>query len=111
MVVVAPGRTTNDADVILLAFIDSEAASGGRRASDVSVSALKDLIRRELGAVHVPHRVEIFPLHPRWKKGQVDAEWCRSQYLSGTLTTKRRMPVFLTLSRLSWIFGTGALEE
>lgn len=108
-VVVAPGRLTNEAHVVLLVFVDGEEPTESDDA--ISISALKAHIARELGDIHTPPRVEIFPIYPRWKKGEIDAAWCQSQYLSGALTTRIRIPAFLTLSRLSWIFGKAAAEE
>ena len=67
---------------------------------------VSQLIARELGERHLPERVEIFALHPRFEHGLLRADWCASQYLSGMLGRKARTPLFLTLSRLSWIFAT-----
>jgi hypothetical protein len=96
-VIVLPGRFTNDANVVLLAFTD--------RTEDVAVVEIANTIEREMGSLHVPERIEIYPLRPRFRSGAVDVAWCRSQYLSGSLRRKARMPLFLALSKLAWVFG------
>lgn len=101
---VLPGRWPNDAHVLMLVFVSDHDAISGTLAGEV-----RQLIARELGERHVPERVEIFALHPRHRAhdgDELDAAWCASQYLSGMLGRKARTPMFLTLSRLSWIFAT-----
>lgn len=99
--VLMPGRFTNDGHSILVTFdADPDAAATGAPASD----EILRLIRRDLGAINTPERVDNFALHPRFVDGQLDRDWCTSQYLSGALTRKARAPLFTTLARLSWIF-------
>jgi hypothetical protein len=97
-VVVMPGRWTHAAHVILLVF----AAEPDPAA--LSTSELKRRLSHDLGAAHAPDHVEVFALHPRYAEHGVHAGWCSSQYLSGMLGKKSRTPLFLTLSRLAWIF-------
>jgi hypothetical protein len=97
-VVVVPGRWPNAAHVILLAFT-SEANTQGIATSDI-----KQLVSHDLGSIHQPDHIELFALYPRSNE-----RWCSSQYLSGTLGKKSRIPLFLTLSRLSWIFDPARL--
>jgi hypothetical protein len=102
-VLVLPGRWPNEAHVLLLVFVSEPDAVSGGLAREVS-----QLIARELGERHAPERVEIFALHPRRQRSKgdrLDDAWCASQYQSGMLGRKARMPMFLTLSRLSWIFA------
>ncbi|HET8933428.1 MAG TPA: AMP-binding protein [Polyangiales bacterium] len=98
---VLPGRWPNEAHVLLLVFVREPDAVSGELASD-----LRALIAHELGAQHVPERIEISPLHPRRDEDGIRADWCASQYQSGMLGRKARVPMFLTLSRLAWIFQT-----
>ena len=100
-VLVLPGRWPNEAHVLLLAFVPDPELLEGPLASEVL-----QLIARELGERHVPERVELFALHPRCDEQGARSDWCSSQYLSGLLGRKARMPLFLTLSRLSWIFAS-----
>ena len=98
---VLAGRWPNEAHVLLLVFVHDPAAASGELASD-----LRALIAHELGERHVPERIEISPLHPRCDEDGIRADWCSSQYQSGMLGRKARVPMFLTLSRLAWIFQT-----
>lgn len=98
-VVVTAGRWPHSAHVVLLIFVMDPECCGGDLMTDV-----QRLVRRELGEVHAPDRVEIFALHPHRKSQKLHADWCASQYLSGMLSRKNRTPAFLTLSRLAWIF-------
>jgi hypothetical protein len=98
---VLPGRWPNEAHVLLLVFVAEPEAVSGELASD-----LRALIAQELGEQHVPERIEISPLHPRRDDAGIRGDWCSSQYQSGMLGRKARVPMFLTLSRLAWIFQT-----
>lgn len=102
-VVVSPGSTANQARVTLIAFVNvvgpNEAASPA-----VTVPELQQRIEREMGARFLPTRVEIFALRPRLSDGVLDHGWCRSQYLSGALTTKADQELFQLLSRLGSLF-------
>jgi hypothetical protein len=97
--VVLAGRWPNEAHVLLLVFVSEPEAVSGELAAD-----LRALIAHELGEQHVPERIEISPLHPRRDDDGIRADWCVSQYQSGMLGRKARVPMFLTLSRLAWIF-------
>lgn len=106
-VVVAKGRWMNDAHVVLLLFIEP-APHGVGLAEPVSIAEVKALVEAELGARHVPERVETYALRPRFIDGEVDLAWCRSQYLSGALAEKARSRLFTATARLGWIFGVPA---
>lgn len=99
--VVLPGRWPNEAHVLLLVFVPEPEVISGELATD-----LRQLIAHELGEQHVPERIEISPLHPRRDEDGIRTAWCTSQYQSGMLGRKARVPMFLTLSRLAWIFQT-----
>lgn len=58
-------------------------------------------IVQELGEAAKPDRIRFLPLYPRRNEfGQVDHDWCRSQFLDGTLERKVQDPIFLALSDL-----------
>lgn len=100
-VVLSPGRWPNEAHSVLLLFVPEPDAVSGSLASEVRV-----LLARELGDRHVPEQIECFALYPRHDGESLRSDWCASQYLGGMLGRKARVPLFLTLSRLSWIFAT-----
>lgn len=99
-VVVSAGRHLNTANVTAIAFTEPD----GERASDApSRESVTAAIAREMGEAFVPTRFERYPLRPRMGDAGVDADWCRSQYLSGTLAKKARMEIFVTLARLGYL--------
>jgi hypothetical protein len=100
-VVVLPGRWPNAAHVLLLLFVREPADASGELPAEI-----KAIIQRELGQRHMPERVEVFALHPRFAGEALRPNWCASQYASGMLGRKSRTPMFLTLSRLAWIFAS-----
>ena len=91
--------------------MDDARGPDGRIALPVGVDELKKRIVREMGAPFAPERVEIFPLRPRFKDGEIDHVWCRSQYLSGMLTKKACRETFILLSRIGYILAGGAPRE
>lgn len=103
-VVLSPGRWPNEAHSLLLVFVPEPDAAVSGSVTNVA-GEVRQLIARELGDRHVPERVEIFALRPRYDGERLRRDWCASQYLSGMLGRKARVPLFLTLSRLSWIFA------
>ncbi|MGK3970150.1 AMP-binding protein [Sorangium sp. So ce118] len=104
-VVVAPGRTTNDAKIAAIAFVEDERGPDGRVRLPVGARALAALIEREMGRSFLPDRIEIFPLRPRLSDGVADEAWCRAQYLGGALHDKARSELFVLLSRLGYILA------
>jgi hypothetical protein len=45
--------------------------------------------------------IKVFPLHPRFlEDAEVDHQWCRSQYLTGSLFRKSRGEIFRCVTRL-----------
>jgi hypothetical protein len=104
-IVVAPGKWINDAQVVLLLFVEPDPSSD--LVQPVPIAEITALVRREMGDRHVPTRVETYGLRPRYAEGEVDFAWVRSQYLSGALSWKARSPLFAASARLCWIFDTG----
>jgi hypothetical protein len=103
-VVVAPARWINDAQVVLLLFVEPD-PGGADLVRPVPLSEITSLLRREMGDRQVPTRVETYGLRPRYDEdGEVDFAWARSQYLSGALSWKSRSPLFAAAARLCWIF-------
>jgi hypothetical protein len=68
--------------------------------SNLWLPVVRRCIELELGAEHLPDRIEFIPLYPRKVKGQVDEEWCLSQYLTGALYRKSSDPIFQALTAL-----------
>jgi hypothetical protein len=102
-VVVAPGRWIHDAHAVLLLFVEADLASGAPE--PVPLPEVDALVRREMGDCHAPTRIETYGVRPRFACGAVDDAWCRSQYLSGALALKARLPLFAASARIGWIFG------
>jgi hypothetical protein len=103
-VVVVPGRWMNDALVVLLVFVEAD-ARGAKAAPAPPTAEILARVRQEMGDRHVPARVAVYALRPRFIDGVVDVAWCRSQYLSGALSARARSPIFAMTARLGWIFG------
>jgi len=65
---------------------------------------IQKCLELELGAEHLPDRVELFPLYPRRLEGKVegkvDEAWCQTQYLTGALYRKASDPLFQALTAL-----------
>jgi hypothetical protein len=73
--------------VVLMVFVGRTAAVDE---AELRV-AVERRIRQEMGADHLPDRIQFFPLAPRRDEaGAVDHAWCRSQYLTGALGSKSR---------------------
>ena len=100
--VVVQGQHMNAARSVLLTFVDPDLVDAERSAI---VTEVKASIVREMGAVHAPDGIEAYGLLPRWKDGELDVSWCRSQYLSGLLSARTRFPLFSSLAKLGLIFG------
>jgi hypothetical protein len=85
--------------VTLLVFIDParEPSSMARELRP----ALERHIDQELGARYRPHAVCFYPLLPRrTEDGAVDHDWCRWQFLSGTLDRKGKDELFRMLGQV-----------
>jgi AMP-binding enzyme len=98
----APGRRLNEAKTVLLAFVEDEGPIAAPDPSRVAEAVVADL-----GERFAPDRVEVFALRPRLLKGLPDRAWCRSQYLSGSLSRKARSRPFVLLGRLGYLFAGG----
>jgi len=75
------------------------------RAGPVDDAQLRQIlerrIRQEMGAEHLPDRIQFFPLAPRRDEaGAIDHAWCRSQYLTGSLSSKSKDELFGCISLL-----------
>ncbi|RKG81529.1 AMP-binding protein [Corallococcus terminator] len=73
---------------------------------DVTVTDadLRRRLEQGLGADALPERIERFALHARRVDsvvdGPVDEDWCRTQYLTGSLRMKSQDPLFQALTTL-----------
>ena len=77
--------------------------TGGRPPGDPAeiCKAIESGLRREMGEEYLPDGIRFFPLYPRrGENGDIDGEWCRSQYLRGGLTRRSRGEVYRCLTRL-----------
>lgn len=75
-----------------------------------SQEAIAAAIEAHLAPGHAPDAVVTFPLFPRKKGKEVDAEWAARQYSSGTLARKAAHPVFRKLTALFGLLA-GAPKE
>jgi hypothetical protein len=65
------------------------------------ISEIRSNITREMGDEFQPDKIEFFPLYPRFLSAtEVDHQWCRSQYLTGSLFRKSRGDIFHCITRL-----------
>jgi hypothetical protein len=99
-VVIAPAaQLLNRTTVTLLVFLDP-----GRELHEVVGTLRPELERRldlEMGARYRPDTLCFYPLAPRrTEQGDVDSEWCRWQFLSGTLDRKSKDDLFRMLGHL-----------
>lgn len=64
-------------------------------------SEIRSVITREMGDEFQPDSIEFFPLYPRFlSAAEVDHQWCRSQYLTGSLFRRSRGEIFHCITRL-----------
>jgi hypothetical protein len=67
----------------------------------VLLSHIRSLITQEMGDEFQPDEIEVFPLYPRLlEDAEVDHQWCRSQYLTGSLFRRSRGEIFQCITRL-----------
>jgi hypothetical protein len=100
---IAAGRWLNEARVVVLVFVEGGAGASERPA--VELPQIEARIVAEMGRRFLPDRVEVVPLRPRLIEGVVDDAWCRSQYMTGTLSRKARTEMFVRIGRLGYIFA------
>lgn len=96
------GGPSLDSRVVLLIFTGaSSSVDKGRVTADI-----QRRIEKELGKCYLPDHIAFLPLLPRRdEEGRVDHDWCRSQYLSGSLMRRARSPLQQCLTRLRSIFS------
>lgn len=80
---------------VLLVFTGAQAAQRGPWLQEI-----RRFLELELGAEHLPDRIEFIPLYARKVDGQVDSVWCQSQFLTGALHRKSSDPLFQALTQL-----------
>jgi hypothetical protein len=67
----------------------------------VLLSHIRSLITQEMGDEFQPDEIEVFPLYPRLlQDAEVDHQWCRSQYLTGSLFRRSRGEIFQCITQL-----------
>jgi hypothetical protein len=99
-VVIAPGaQQLNRTTVTLVVFIDPSREP--HEVVGVLRPELERLLDLEMGARYRPDTLCFYPLAPRrTEQGVVDPDWCRWQFLSGTLDRKGKDALFRMLGHL-----------
>ncbi|MDC0713580.1 long-chain fatty acid--CoA ligase [Stigmatella sp. ncwal1] len=96
VVVTAPtGGVAGHYRYVLLVFTGSQAEQ-----RDPWSQEIRRLLELQLGAEHLPDRMEFMPLYARQVEGQVDEAWCHAQFLTGALHRKQSDPLFQALTQL-----------
>ena len=80
---------------VLLVFTGAQARQPGPWLQEIRKS-----IELQLGAEHLPDRVDFIPLYPRKVDGQLDEAWCQTEYMTGALFRKSADPLFQALTAL-----------
>ncbi len=100
MIALPTGGTLGHHIFLLLVFTGAEPLEKTEQEAGPRLQQLRRRLELQLGAEHLPDRIEFFPGHPRRKEGVVDDAWCRGQYLTGMLHLKVREPMFQALTSL-----------
>lgn len=103
----ATGRL-NDSHTLLVGFVDPRRAKTWKAQRGGWIRQIQKLIGLEMGREFIPDRIELFPLQPRYTDGELDQDWCRSQYVGGTLGAKTNSPLFVDLAALQRIVASVA---
>lgn len=107
LVALPAGGSTLAQRFVLLGFCGAEPRSRFSTLRGARAAELLRVLSERLDPALAPDRVELFPGFPRVRAGgTVDHDWCRTQYLTGTLVRKANQPVFERLTELR-----GALLE
>ncbi len=89
---------------ILVVFTGAAPVDGVR-------ARVKSAIAASFGLDFVPDEVEAIPLFPRLKGKEVNAQWCRGQFLSGRLGRQAGDPTFAKLTALRAVLIPGSAES
>jgi hypothetical protein len=73
----------------LLVFLDPGRPVTAARREEWK-KAIADIVTQQVGAEHVPDRVDVYPFRARRVGGSVDQTWCTREYLSGGLERRAR---------------------
>jgi hypothetical protein len=79
---------------VLVAF------TGAQRLGTPYARALADKIAQELGHQNVPEHIQLVPLFPRLRNGEIDQRWCEAQQATGMLHRKPRLAFYQLLTLL-----------
>jgi hypothetical protein len=82
--------------------------TGAQRLGKPYARALADNIAQALGQEHVPAHIQLVPLYPRLRNGEIDQRWCESQQAMGLFHRKPRQPFFQLLTLLRHAVTTTA---
>lgn len=100
VVAVTAGGPTVAQRFVLLGFTGDEPQARFAKLKPLRIAELTRVLETRLASEFLPDHFELFPCYARTQAGLVDHEWCRIQYLSGTLFRKIRLPVFSRLTAL-----------
>jgi hypothetical protein len=65
------------------------------------LSEIHSKITQEMGDEFQPDKIEFFPLYPRFLSvAEVDHQWCRSRYLTGSLSRRAKGEISYNITRL-----------
>jgi hypothetical protein len=79
---------------VLIAF------TGAQRLGQPVARAVADKIAQALGRELVPEHIQLVPLYPRRRDGQIDQRWCEARHASGLLHRQPRQPFHQLLTLL-----------
>lgn len=101
VVPVLSGGPSSYFKLVLLVFCGSDGTDTPAASDSSRMAALERVIHDELGDEHLPDHVLLFPLHARRDvKQAVNHDWCQTQYATGSLFRKSRMPLFRHLTAI-----------
>lgn len=85
---------------VLLGFCGHEPDARFSALREPRCDELRRMLTTRLGEALLPDAIELYPLLPRERDGAVDHAWCHTQYITGTLFSKARTPVFRRVAEL-----------
>ncbi len=90
----------------LLVFVSAPGGSWAGARRELVQHVLSKHVKEVLARQVRPDFVDVFPFAPhRTKKGMVDAEWARVEWLQGNLARRAQAPVFGALARFDIAWG------
>jgi hypothetical protein len=97
--------------LVLVVLTGAEPRERFNEALPTRIEAIRERLRTQLGEPFLPDQCELFPLLASRKKGAVDVDRLRSEYLTGALHQKSRDRRIATLHRLLHSCRNTALDR